>query len=103
METAHRFAAAAMLEPKDRKVYLRTLLYSARFCYSWSTGRVGSNDEAVAFLARMLPAGLDMALITRALDCRRADADLDVLFVVRTRLLAQVAVCAALVDGGMAL
>jgi predicted nucleotidyltransferase len=97
-ETAHRFAAAAALEPKDRKAYLRTLLYPARFCYSWLTGRMGSNDEAVAFLARTPPPGLDIALIARALACRRADADPDALFAARTQLPSQIEACAALLD-----
>ena len=48
-ERARSFAAAESLEPKDHKAYLRTLLYPARFCYSWMTGLVGSNDDAVAF------------------------------------------------------
>src|SRR5262249_49758113 len=34
-EQARRFATAETLEPKDRKGYLRTLLYPGRFCYSW--------------------------------------------------------------------
>ena len=49
-DLARRFATSETLDPKDRKAYLRTLLYPARFCYSWTTGRMGSNDDAVAFL-----------------------------------------------------
>jgi hypothetical protein len=51
-EQALRFATAEALETKDRKAFLRTLLYPGRFCYSWMTGRMGSNDDAVAFLAK---------------------------------------------------
>jgi predicted nucleotidyltransferase len=40
--SARRFASAEILEPKDRKTFLRTILYPARFCYSWMTGRMGS-------------------------------------------------------------
>jgi len=98
MESARRFASAAMLEPKDSKAYLRAHLYPARFCYSWLTGRMGSNDEAVAFLARTPPAGLDIALITRALECRRSNADPDALFAARTRLRSQIDACASLLD-----
>jgi predicted nucleotidyltransferase len=95
-ERARRFALAPDLAPHDRKAYLRTLLYPARLCFSWITGRMGANDAAVAFLAKSPPAGLDLALIARALQCRQADADPDPLFAARTVLPAQVDACAAL-------
>jgi len=94
---AAQFAAAETLEPRSHKAYLRAHLYPARFVYSFMTGRMASNDAAVAWLAdRALP-GLDLALIARALDCRRAAADPDGLFAARTALPRQVAACAALV------
>ena len=98
-EQARRFASAEALDPQDRKTYLRTLLYPGRFCYSWMTGCMGSNDEAVAFLEKTRPAPLDVSLITRALQCRHADADPDFLFPARTRLPSQVDACAALLTG----
>ena len=98
-DQAQRFAAAGTLESKDRKAYLRTLLYPSRFCYSWMTGLMGSNDDAVAFLGKTLPAGLDVSLIARALQCRQADADPDSLFPARTTLPSQVDACAALIAG----
>jgi predicted nucleotidyltransferase len=98
-EQARRFAAAEALEPKDRKAYLRTQLYPARFCFSWMTGSMGSNDEAVAFLAESPPARLDTGLLARALQCRQADADPDALFAERARLPAQIEACAALMQG----
>jgi len=94
-----RFATAETLAPKDRKAYLRTLLYPARFCFSWMTGRMGSNDEAVAFLGKTRPARLDLGLITRGLKCRQAGADPDSLFPARTTLPSQVDACAALRAG----
>ena len=97
-EAARRFAATTTLEPKDRKAFLRAILYPARFCYSWLTGRMGSNDEAVAFLAETPQKGLDIALIKRALECRRSDADPDALFSARTQLPFHIDACAALVD-----
>jgi predicted nucleotidyltransferase len=96
---AERFATAETLEPKDHKAYLRTLLYPGRFCYSWMTGRMGSNDDAVAFLGKTRPPRLDVSLITRALQCRQADADPDSLFPMRTTLPSQVDACAALLAG----
>jgi hypothetical protein len=60
------------------------------------TGRMGSNDDAVAFLAKTCPTRLDLSLIARALQCRQADADPDSLFAERTSLPSQVAACAAL-------
>jgi hypothetical protein len=95
-DLARSFAVAEMLEPKDHKAYLRTLLYPARFCYSWTTGLAGSNDDAVAFLDERPVAGLDIRLITRALQCRRAAADPDDLFPARAILLTQIDACAAL-------
>ena len=54
-DQARRFATSETLEPKSHKFYLRTLLYPGRFCYSWMTGRMGSNDDAVAFLGKTCP------------------------------------------------
>jgi hypothetical protein len=96
---ARRFATAETLKPKDHKSYLRTLLYPGRFCYRWMTGRMGSNDDAVAFLGKTCPTRLDLSLITRALQCRQADADPDSLFAERTSLPSQVDACAALLAG----
>jgi predicted nucleotidyltransferase len=98
-DQARRFATAETLEPKNRKSYLRTLLYSGRFCYSWMTGLMGSNDDAVAFLRKAHPAALDVSLIDRALQCRQAEADPDSLFPARTTLPSQVDACAALLAG----
>jgi predicted nucleotidyltransferase len=96
-ERARSFAHAAALDPKDRKPYLRALLYPARFCYGYSTGRMGSNDDAVAFVQERPPAGLDLASLDQALQCRRAAADPDPLFSLRAILRAQVDACAALI------
>ena len=93
---ARRFAAADVLEPKHRKDYLRTLLYPARFCYSWTTGLMGSNDDAVAFVNESHSGRLDVDLIMRALECRRAARDPDTLFSARTTLLSQVDACTSL-------
>ena len=95
-ERARRFAVAEVLDSRERKAYLRAQLYPARFCYSWITARMGSNDDAVAFLQETRPAGLDVELIARALACRRAGADPDCLFPERTMLPAQVDACATL-------
>jgi hypothetical protein len=60
---------------------------------------MGSNDEAVAFLGKTRPPRLDVSLITRALQCRQADADPDSLFSARTALASQIDACAALLPG----
>jgi hypothetical protein len=98
-ERARTFAAAKTLDPKDRKAYLRTLLYPGRFCYSWITGLMGSNDDAVAFLHEHRIAGLDVSSIARALELRRASADPDPLFADRTQLPGQIEACAAISVG----
>ncbi|HEY3640661.1 MAG TPA: hypothetical protein VGL31_06185 [Xanthobacteraceae bacterium] len=97
-ERARSFATAQALAPKDHKPYLRTLLYPGRFCYSWMTGRMGSNDEAVAFLGEGQVAGLDIGLLENALRCRQSAADPDALFSVRSVLPSQIDACAALVS-----
>jgi hypothetical protein len=97
-ERARQFAAAQALGTKEHKAYLRALLYPARFCYSYLTGRMASNDDAVAFLRESRPPQLELTSIERALQCRRAAADPDTLFPLRTILPAQVAACAALFD-----
>jgi hypothetical protein len=94
---AREFADATALDAKDRKAYLRALLYSARLCFSYATGRMSSNDDAVAYLHQHTPPGLDLDSIEQALQCRRAGADPDSLFDLRSRLPAQVDACAALV------
>jgi predicted nucleotidyltransferase len=98
---ARAFAAQRALAPHDRKAYLRELIYPARLCYSWMTGRMGSNDDAVAFLHEQRPAGLGLDLIARAFDCRRAAADPDALFAERATLLDHVEACAAFIARGL--
>jgi predicted nucleotidyltransferase len=99
-DRARSFAAAGTLEAKDHKPYLRTLLYPARFCYSWMTGLMGSNDDAVVFLSEERVPRLDISLIAHALRCRQAAADPDALFPARTVLPSQINACAALIHGG---
>jgi predicted nucleotidyltransferase len=96
---AQRFAAATTLEAAERKGYLRALLYPARLCFSYLTGRMSSNDNAVAFLGEQRLPGLDLASIEQALQCRRAAADPDPLFAARAILPAQVDACATLLAG----
>ena len=103
VDRARSFAAAERLEPEDRKAYLRALLYPARFCFSWMTGRMGSNDEAVAFVNERTPARLDVFLIKRALELRRDAADPDVLFCARTVLISQIDACVTLIRDESAL
>ena len=96
-DSVRRFVNAETLEAKDRKAYLRSILYAARFCYSCTTGRMGSNDQAVAYVGQHA-ARLDVDLITRALECRQADAHPDSLFPERTKLPFQVEACATLLS-----
>jgi hypothetical protein len=91
VHSAEAFAATEALAPKDRKSYLRALLYPARFVASFMTGKMMSNDDAVARLQEFCPPGLDAGIIRRALECRCAAADPDDLFPARTLLPGQVA------------
>ncbi|MBT5048539.1 MAG: nucleotidyltransferase domain-containing protein, partial [Rhodospirillaceae bacterium] len=45
-----KFAALTTLDPENHKPYLRAHLYPARFAYSWRTGKMASNDDAVEYL-----------------------------------------------------
>jgi hypothetical protein len=91
IHSAEVFAASEALAPQDRKSYLRSLLYPARFVASFMTGKMMSNDDAVARLQEFCPPDLDASLIRRALECRCAAADPDDLFPARTLLPGQVA------------
>jgi len=63
------------LEPKDRKPYIRAILYAARLIYTWDNLVVGSNDSAVEYLHQVRPAGLDLQPIDMALECRKGNCD----------------------------
>jgi len=95
--SATHFAGLDILGSHERKPYLRALLYPARFIYSWMTGGMASNDEAVAFLNGQQVPGLDVDLVAAALQCRRDDKDPDHLFPARAVLPRQVKACARLV------
>jgi predicted nucleotidyltransferase len=92
-ENAHRFAGMSMLAPGDHKLFIRTLLYPARLVYSWSTGLMGSNDDAVAFTRKHPPPRMDTDILTSALKYRQAAADPDELFPARGMLPDQVKSC----------
>ena len=61
------------LEPKDRKPYIRAILYAARLIYTWDNLVVGSNDSAVEYLHQVRPEGLDLKAIDMALMCRKGE------------------------------
>ena len=88
-----RFIALDALAAADHKSFLRTLLYPARFLYSWETGGVASNEDAVAYVESRGLAGPDADLIARALRCREAGDDPLPLFPERQNLLRLVDVC----------
>lgn len=91
-----RFSTQLSLDPDERKTFLKTYLYPARFAFSWLTGQIGSNDTAVKYLNNNPIAGLDIGLINRALACRNAAADPDSLFDDRISLPAQYEACVKL-------
>ena len=59
------------LAPKDRKPYIRAILYAARLIYTWDNLAVDSNDRAVEYLHEVQPSGLDLKPIDMALACRK--------------------------------
>jgi len=68
------------LEQKDRKPYIRAVLYPARLIYSWENLMVDSNDCAVEYLHNVKPPGLDLLPIEKALACRRGESTAEEVF-----------------------
>src|SRR5262245_23062 len=74
------------LEPKDRKPYIRAILYPARLIYSWDNLAVDSNDRAVEYLRSVKPMGLDLGPIEMALACRQDKCSAEEVFSLGTDL-----------------
>jgi hypothetical protein len=74
------------LEPKDRKPYIRAILYPARLIYTWDNLAVDSNDRAVEYLHEVQPPGLDLKPIDMALACRNEKCTAEDVFALRTDL-----------------
>jgi hypothetical protein len=68
------------LEPQQRKPFIRSVLYPARFIYTWDNLTVDSNDRAVAYLHEIRPPGLDLAPIDLALACRQEQCSAEDVF-----------------------
>ena len=77
------FSSLSRLEPKDRKPYIRAILYAARLIYTWDNLAVGSNDHAVEYLHQVQPPGLDLKSIDMALACRNEKCTADDVFALR--------------------
>ena len=77
------------LEAKDRKPYIRAILYAARLIYTWDNLAVDSNDRAVEYLHQVQPPGLDLSPIDMALACRNGKCTAEDVFAMRTDLDAQ--------------
>ena len=74
------------LEPKDRKPYIRAILYPARLIYSWDNLAMDSNDRAVEYLRNIRPGGLDLLPIEKALACRQGQCSAEEVFALRADL-----------------
>jgi hypothetical protein len=74
------------LEPKDRKHYIRAILYAARLIYTWDNLAVDSNDRAVEYLHQVQPPGIDLNPIDMALSCRNGKCTAENVFGLRTDL-----------------
>lgn len=86
-------------EPKNRKPYIRMILYPARFIYTWDCLKVDSNDRAVQYLHQVQPRGLDMAPIDLALACRRGQCKAEEVFALRANLQRQFDCAVSYVSG----
>jgi hypothetical protein len=76
----------ATLEAKDRKPYIRAILYAARLIYTWDNLAVDSNDRAVEYLHQVQPPGLDLKPIDMALACRNEKCTADDVFALHADL-----------------
>jgi predicted nucleotidyltransferase len=74
------------LEPKDRKPYIRAILYAARLIYTWDNLAVDSNGRAVEYLHEVQPSGLDLKPIDLALACRQEKCTAEDVFSLRPDL-----------------
>jgi hypothetical protein len=74
------------LEPKDRKPFIRAILYAARLIYTWDNLVVDSNDRAVEYLHQVQPPGLDLKPIDMALACRNGICTAEDVFSLRADL-----------------
>jgi predicted nucleotidyltransferase len=75
--------ALTRLEAKDRKPYVRAILYAARLIFTWDKLAVDSNDRAVEYLHQVQPPGLDLEPIDKALACRREQCAVEDVFALR--------------------
>jgi hypothetical protein len=89
-----RLSFLSDLTLSELKSYLRALLYPARFLCSWESGKVASNDDAVAYVTGRKLAGFEADLLARALRCRNAEEDIWRLFLERRRLRDLLRICA---------
>jgi predicted nucleotidyltransferase len=96
-EQIARVTVLTALDDVTRRTYIRALLYTARFLYSWHVGRMASNDDAVAFLHAQPQPGIDLDLVDRALVCRIANRPSDELFGERDKLAGQLAACVKII------
>ncbi len=92
-EKTEYFSTVHELRREDEKEFVRCLLYPARLVYTWTTGALTSNDDAVTFLAGHEPPGLDLDLVDRGLECRTSGRDPRTLFSERRRLRDQMQAC----------
>ena len=82
--------ALTRLDAKDRKPYVRAILYAARLIFTWDKLAVDSNDRAVEYLHQIQPPGLDLEPIDRALACRQDRCTAEDVFALGTDLKGQV-------------
>jgi hypothetical protein len=74
------------LEEKNRKPYIRAILYAARLIFTWDSLVVASNDRAVEYLHQVEPPGLDLKPIDMALACRNGTCTAEAVFALQTDL-----------------
>lgn len=83
------FSSRLPADESEFKEYVRCLLYPARLIFTWQSGRLGGNDEAVTYLEQMAPSGLRLDMIRAALRRRHGELTDTELFHYRSSLISQ--------------
>ena len=75
-EKTRHFSGQLPASESEFKEFVRCLLYPARLIFTWRTGRLGSNDEAVDYAERVAAdSSLRPDMLREALGCRNGEIE----------------------------
>jgi predicted nucleotidyltransferase len=85
----YHFAEHLPASDREFKEYVRCLLYPARLIFTWQTGKLSSNDEAVQYFDQIVPSTFNREMVRDGLRCRNAEIKDKQLFCYQTSLITQ--------------